>query len=370
MIEANTRLFAKLADAAGAVVTPELRAQKRALRTTKEEKKWLQLITLRTSPYLLLGSTSKLALGEYENSLYLISIGAGIFDPPPELEQSEVNAGMFTAIASELDVPIVPFQNLADRLLEYVFYPVEDQVELVELDIILPFFYEVRVFRVDPGSALVLDKELGLRAAVAAVAGSTSVRPLAWPASALARIAYMARDPNERAPFHLLLRALTETRDDAAFMAVYRCVEQLFPIPAISELCAELKVGSPALIVAATLERHLGWRRREEDAIPHLFDGLDADLVNRLLSVVGAEAKPESRTRPVAKRVYELRNQCVHYRPVHAVDSLGPPGSWLALADLMLEVVQTLYAQYAGAFNSSTGADAMGSTNLEPAAAS
>lgn len=351
MIEANAGLFAKLASAGGELISAELRAQKRAIRTDDVEKGWLQRLTLRSSTHLLLDSASQFALGEFEGDFYLIAVGVEVVEPLPDLQLVGLNAGMFTAIAYQLDVPILRTADLAERLLEYVFYPAEDTCELIDVGVVAPFFQKVNLYLVDPTSAIALDSEFGLRAAIAAVLGAPSARPLAWPETALDRFRYMVRDPVERAPFHLLLRALTEARDDAAFLALYRCVEQLFPIPAIGELSAELGLSKPALGVAAAIEKHLGWRRREEDAIAQLFAELDAALIDRMLPAVGAVAQNENRSRPVSRRVYELRNQCVHFRPAHAICEVLTVDSWPTLTDLMLETVQCLYARYTAAFD-------------------
>ena len=353
MIDSNAGLFARLATAGGALVSDALKGQKRAIRTNDIEKAWLQSLTLRSSTHLLLDAASKFALGEFEGDLYLIAIGVEIVDPPLELKPVSVNAGMFTAIAHELDVPILRAADLAERLLEYVFYPVEGPYELIDLEVVAPFFQKINAYAVDPTSAIALDRTFGLRAAVAATLAAPSARPLSWPTTALERLAFMVRDPAERAPFHLLLRALTETRSDAAFLALYRCVEQLFPVPAIGDLSAELGLSRPALDVAAAIERHLGWRRREEEAIAHLFAELDSTLIDRLLPIVGAVATNESRSRPVSKRIYELRNQCVHFRPAHANGEAVSVGNWPGLTELMLEAVQRLYARYSAAFDES-----------------
>lgn len=355
MIDANVGLFARLATAGGDIISAELRGQKRAIRTDDFEKAWLKGLELRSSNHLLLDAASRFALGEYDGSLYLIGVGVDIIQPPSELQPVPVNAGIFTAIAHELCVPIIPIPNLAERLLEYVFYPVEGEYELIDLEVVASFFQKISLYVVEPTSAIAEDYEFGLRPAIAAIIGAPSVRPLAWRATALDRFAFMVRDPEERAPFHLLLRALTETRDDAAFLALYRCVEQLFPVPAIADLSAELGLATPALGVAAAIERHLGWRRREEDAIAQLFAELDSALIDRMLPVVGAVAHNESRSRPVSKRVYELRNQCVHFRPAHALGEALTVADWGLLTDLMLEIVQALYARYAGAFHSPSG---------------
>jgi len=351
MIEANAGLFAGLAAAGGELISADLRRQKRAIRTDDLEKRWLRGLSLRSSTHLLLDAASRFALGVYEDGLYLIAVGVNVLEPPAELQPIELNAGMFTAIAHELSVPIVLTENLAERLLEYVFYPVEKDCELIELEVVAPFYQRVSLYRVDPSSAIAGDSEFGLRAAIAAIIGAPRSRPLGWRTAALERFGFMVRDPAERSPFHLLLRALTETRDDAAFLALYRCIEQLFSVPAISGLSAELGLSRSALGVAAAIERHLGWRRREEDAIAQLFAELDGALIDRMLPVVGAVARNENRSRNVSKRIYELRNQCVHFRPAHAAGEALQVDDWATLTDLMLEAVQTLYARYNSAFD-------------------
>ena len=320
------------------------------MRTNSIEKDWLQRLTLTNSSHLRFDATSRFALARFVDDLYLVAIAVEIDEPPAELERIALNAGMFTAIVYDLDVPLVRSLNLPERLLEYVFYPVEHGVELIDMEIVAPFFQGIQLFRIEPGSAIAADSELGIRAAIAAVLRSPSLRPLDWSSNALDRFGYMVRDPIERAPFHLLLRALTESRDDAAFLALYRCIEQLFPIPAMGSLSTELGLSQPALEVAAAIERHLGWRRREDEAIAGLFADLDEALIERLLVVAGVAAQDQNRFRAASKRIYELRNQCVHFRPAHALGEPSIVDDWPSLTALMLEAVQALYARYQGAF--------------------
>lgn len=358
MIEANRGLFSRLAAAGGDRISRDLQLQKRAVRTDAAEKGWLRDLSIRTSAHLVVDSASRFAIGEYQEALYLIAVGVEVAGPSSELTSVALNAGMFTAIAQELEVPIIRTADLAERLLEYVFYPVEQDCEMFELEVVAPFFQKISVYRVERGSALASDRMFGMRAAIAAVLGAPQLRSLAWPQSALDRFSIMVRDPSERSPFHLLFRALTETRDEGAFLALYRCVEQLFPIPAIAELSADLNLARPALGVAALIEKHLGWRRREEDAIAALFSELDGALIDRMLPAVGAVALSGARSRSVAKRIYDLRNQCVHFRPAHAIGEGVSVDNWSTLNDQLLEVVQCLYARYAAAFDVPEGAGA------------
>lgn len=351
MIDFNKGLFGKLAAAGGDLISAELRSQKRAIRTNDVEKEWLQRLVIRTSSHLHIDSASRFALGEYDENLYLIAVGVEVEEPSAELRLVQLNAGAFTAIVHELDVPILHSSGLSERLLEYVFYPVEDNCELIEMDVVATFLQKVSLYLVNPESAIAADREFGIRAAIDAILGTPVTRPLKWQESTLDRFRFMIRDPKERAPFHLLLRALTESKDDAAFLALYRCIEQLFPIPAIGNLSNELGLTIPALGVAAAIEKHLGWRRREDVALEQLFSELNDELIDRLLLAIDTEAQTESRSRLASKRVYELRNLCVHFRPAHAVGDGMRIKNWPTLTGLMLEVVQCLYEKYCLAFD-------------------
>ena len=351
MIDANIALFASLSEAVGDLVHEDVRRQKRAIQTSAEEKMWLKYFSLRSPPHLVLGPLSRFVLGDFQDELYLIAIGVDISSPPDDLQKIPVNSGMFTAVVSELNVPLANIPDLPQLLHEYVFYPVEEgKTELLAMDIVRPYVESFSIFKVDSASALALDPTHGLRAALVATLCSPRSVPLALPQTSLDRFGYMARDPVECAPFHLLLRALTETRGDAAFLAIYRCIEQLFPIPAIKNLSTELGIFSPPLQVAAKIESHLGWRRREDEALEHLFSEIDAKLIECMRSVSGANPSTENPSRPVAKRVYELRNQCVHYRPIHRDENSSHFDTWLELCDPLLAVVQRLYAGYKAAF--------------------
>jgi hypothetical protein len=352
MIDANKKLFATLGAEVSDLVHENVRQQKRAIQTNVDEKRWLKEFSFRSPPHLALGPQSRFILGDYMNELYLITIGVDIPSPPDDLKPIQLNSGIFTAIVSDLSIPLIKNPELPQLLCEYIFYPVEEgETELLTMSVVSPFFESFSVFKVDPESALALDAEHGLRAALVATLCSPRSVPLDWPQSSLDRLGYMARDPAERAPFHLLLRALTETRGDAAFMAVYRCIEQLFPIPAIKELSTELGISSTPLQVAAKIESHLGWRRREDEALTHLFSKLSNELIERMRSVSRMDNSAENQSKPVAKRVYELRNQCVHYRPLHRDENSCQFSAWIELCDPLLEAVQRLYSVYTDAFN-------------------
>lgn len=349
MIEANAKLFSRLADVARGVLSQELIDVKRAIATDAEGKRWLKDVEIVTNSLLSVGLSSRFAICSIDGEKYLLSVGIEIESPPDDFESVEINSGAFTAFVSEMDVGFIRSADFVEKLREYVFYPTSDAVERIDVDVMRPFFEPLQLFRVHRDSPLSCDRVSPYRTSLAAVLGAPSIVGLPWAEASLERLDAMARNPHERVPFHVLLRAVTETRPDAAFLAVYRCVEQLFPVPKIAELSEDLKLDRAAMEVAASIERHLSWRRREDDAIAYLFEKISDETINRLAAVIRNGHVDEVSPRGVSRRVYELRNQCVHYRPIHGAD-VDIPVNWMGISDILLEVVEQLYATYNAAF--------------------
>jgi hypothetical protein len=350
MITANQDVFRLLAAAAGNDVSAERTSEARAISTNADDKNWLKHLKIVSSPDLVIDSTSQFAIAALDDYLYLICVAVDVVAPPPELKPIELNAGIFTAIIHELDIPIIRQRALDQSLREYVFYPTDSPCEMFEWTLISQYFPEIRVFRISPDSAISQDPQNGLRAAIAAVIGAPSSRPMNWCETSLDRLSVMIRDPDERAPFQLLLRALTERRGDAVFLSLYRCLEQLFPIPVIDELSTELNISTRAIGVAAAIEKHLGWRRREEDALVQLFASLEGQLIEKIKLLFDNNAQMTDAHAFAAKSMYRLRNNSVHFRPAHSQTRVSAVADGPSLWDAMLEVIQVLYARYRDAF--------------------
>ena len=188
--------------------------------------------------------------------------------------------------------------------------------------------------------------------ALAAVLDARGARPLIWKDETLDRLRIMVMDPNEKAPFHLLFRMLTEYRGDSAFLDVYRCIEQLFPLPKISALCGELGISMSAMQVAKKLEAHLGWRRSEIESLMQLMSSAPSRILDKLKVLLKIPDNTADPAIAIAKSIYDLRNRSVHFRAIHSDDIDSDPPDWLGLADVLLEFVQILYLENSHSFSS------------------
>jgi hypothetical protein len=352
MITANSTVFTRLA---GEIpdLGVQLRATKRAIRTTEDEKKWLREVKFRTPATLRVAGPMFFAIAEYGERTYVLAVGIELTDTPDDLRPMVVNAGLLTAALAEIDVPINRSSTTNTELSENIFYPTDDPYVEYEVADVAKYFYALQAFEVAPESSLLTANDLDNRVGLAAVLGAPNISYVSWNAAARANLAAMARDPMIEPPFHLLIRALTENRNDAAFLSLYRCIEQLFPFPKIERLRSEMSISMTSLQISQVIEAILGWRNREDIAITELFEFVDATCTSQLALCMGIDENPVATGdqngnlgRRVARRLYDIRNQSVHYRPIHRSEDAVTAENWIFLLEHVSSCVGDMYRHF------------------------
>jgi hypothetical protein len=146
-------------------------------------------------------------------------------------------------------------------------------------------------------------------------------------------------------PFEILCRSILEMDPSALFLALYRCLEALYAHTQTRRLMNALEISKPWAEMAQTLEETLGWFPREEPSLEALLrhavrEDLEA-IVSALNDAIPDGAKSETY---VAKRVYQLRNALVHYRPFHQKFSFRDI-DWNPLCEGMALLVFHIYCE-------------------------
>lgn len=121
-------------------------------------------------------------------------------------------------------------------------------------------------------------------------------------------------------PFRGFSRAAFDSDPRTLFMALYRCLENLYAYARVSELVIELELESTWVQAAEMLARRIKWRPQEESSlgdvltlcaqeapIQQLFDALPGD--------VSSAPSQANLPRSTAARLYSVRNAIVHVRP-------------------------------------------------------
>jgi len=165
-------------------------------------------------------------------------------------------------------------------------------------------------------------------------------------------------------PFEILLRGIMSVTWEGLFLDAYRCIEQIYSCIKVSSLRSDWASGRPLRELAELLESHLAWRPKEDDALASILERCDPVVIKDACSLLnvpldetvmanGQEVvrvrTDEKLARSVAKNIYAIRNNLVHYRPVHELVKKSD-GEWNAIVRLMLKLVRESYELFGPSF--------------------
>jgi hypothetical protein len=146
-------------------------------------------------------------------------------------------------------------------------------------------------------------------------------------------------------PFQILCRSVLDMDPRALFLALYRCLEALYAHSQTQRLMIALEISKPWAEMAETLEAALGWYPREEPSLEALLAHAVAEDLQATAVALNDAIPPDARSEPyVAKRIYQLRNALVHYRPFHRKFSFEEV-DWNRLCEAMALLVFHIYGE-------------------------
>ncbi len=159
---------------------------------------------------------------------------------------------------------------------------------------------------------------------------------------------------SEHIPYPLIIQSLLSLTWEYSFTNLYRCVEQLFGVPHLRELKSKWPSVMSINKISELIEDILSWRPREEDALSALLNIVNSSTVETLSLCVDRSGFNNDlhNAAYAAKRIYKLRNSCVHYRPWTQTGSIDV-ADWDEIIYLMLSIVLELYDKLGEEFHGS-----------------
>lgn len=146
-------------------------------------------------------------------------------------------------------------------------------------------------------------------------------------------------------PYQNLVQGLMAISWEHLFLEIYRCLEQLYAEPRVSALRDQWHSTLSLRELAAILERHLSWRPREDEALGRIINACDSPCIVNLCNAFGMsdpQKNPSASAENVARKVYDLRNNVVHYRPIHEMIQ-KEDAEWDSIISALLDVLNQVY---------------------------
>ncbi len=163
-------------------------------------------------------------------------------------------------------------------------------------------------------------------------------------------------------PFEVVLQGILSISWSGLYVELYRCVEQLYPVPRLSGLIKTWSSTQSLNQLAELLRDSLGWRPREDESLIKLITECPAQVANDLIASFEVKLDENSIAAEVAGRqVYAMRNGLVHFRGNTAVVQPNDE-KWNAIVMAMMALVTETYNRFGERFH--VGTTALASVEL------
>ncbi len=349
MIRANRHIFSKLVEfVEESDVSVEQPDAIRYIKTDDEGKKWLKELKALDRdryPYPILPML-KVSSIEFDEKEYFVIVGWETSISFIEiLNQVPLNAGLATALLSDLDIPVRqgsdPFSIVDEVLFQYGRDKTDPSYSGHDFNDIVKFFEPFYVYEIRDDSPLRGDDLF--RIAGYAVCQYSDHIFLSFSPETIRKFKKMFLEGVSNIPYENLLLSLTAIHWKFSFLDIYRCLECLFPIVSLDELYQNIGCSISLLELSIEIEERIKWWPKEAEAINKLIDGASPDARELLWEVKNSLVGDTEGKK--FDFFYEIRNSIVHYRPGTRTYTLNQE-NWDKLIKGGLAVIEYWYKRY------------------------
>lgn len=356
----------------------------RYIRTNEREKEWLQKLKIQDIQIIL--PTFRTAYFEFEKQKYFVTIGSTtqLLTEQEIIQEEELNGGIFTALISELKIPIK--QNVDVSFIENeIFYETEQARIEYEYMQIQEFFEPIFVYKI-PDNCRFIDVDTKNNKTTVDILKLSGFYITYTP-----QIMFLEFDPEtliifkrlflagaKNIPFESLIFSLVSVYWKYAFLDIYRCIERLFSISFLEDFHKNLGIEESLSLLnfSAQMEDYTGWRPKEDVAINKLVDGSPQDAIELLQEVKNFSEGKNTKVNKLpikflfwtlldidrlidilllsdyrntesklGQLIYKIRNSIVHFRPATEQISMDDK-HWNKLIRASLLIIEYWYKKY------------------------
>ena len=291
---------------------------------------------------LSLSAVVKVARFDFSNRAFFVTSGLDVPEAPNALRVEDLDGGLLTAFLSEIRPSPAARASEIRNIVEYA-----DKMSTPGYDghdplLVSGLFPKIHVFSVQD---LLIDESFKVFFLICL----SGRRAEQWIDEQLAQVLNSVTQLSAGAiPYETLCRSILDMDPSALFLALYRCLEALYALTLTQQLMTAVQISKPWAEMAQTLEETLGWYPREEPSLEALLDRAAPEHLQTVMAALNETIPDNARSAQcVARRIYQLRNALVHYRPFHRKFSFKAV-NWNRLCEAMALLVFHVYGQVNG----------------------
>jgi hypothetical protein len=343
MKEANIKIFSTLEEfvienAEDLVLQTNV---KRYIRTDASDKQWLKRVNFEKRYDLNLLRFSTFS---FENKSYFLVFGCEkSVNFESILEEENMNAGLFTALISDLEIPVKKDSSSYEIVDEILFFSADENANYSghDFESLEKFFEPILLYRLKDESPFGQEDIFNLAGYF--LVKNNAQLPLKFSSLTILQFEKIFIEGVSTLPYENLIYSLTSVHWKYSFLDAYRCLEALFPFLKLDDLHQRLEVSMPLYDFACEVESIISWKPKEDESVQRIINKAPPDsikLLNEVRELIDGDTKSLG-----SNFYYKIRNSVVHYRPVTQQPSISDE-CWDKLIRATLEIIQHWYTSY------------------------
>lgn len=291
----------------------------RWIQGKKIEEDWLTFAVFKST--IEISHEIRFAIIEYDTKLFLIA--TGLEDPdklPTGITYSPINSGLFTAIVSELELPIKSSvtnlyleQNILSQNNSDPLYKGHDMVDL------LPIFPNIFVCEITP--QFIGDNSNIHQIVCSYLANNKKFIGLPFSENTLDKLNELVLLNSKILNYDNIIQSLLSSHFKFSFLDLYRCLEMLYQIIYIDDTHTKLALAIDKTDFLLAIDDKLNWRPNERNALKKLFAETPEPYRNEVNNTI---KKISQKKNELSDWLYDLRCSIVHLKSSHKNFELKP----------------------------------------------
>lgn len=260
-----------------------------------------------------LSQQAKFAIVEFDNAFYFVTIG--LEDPdmlPLGLIEEEVNAGLFTMIVADFELPIKNGisnlyleQNILSQSSGDTLYTGHDKDDLKK---IFPNIYAMKITTGFSGDSKNIHQLISFLVTL-----NSKFVFLPFSKKTLDKIQELVASNSTILSYESITQALFSSHFKFAFLDLYRCIELLYQIIHLDETYAKLFLTIDKTDFLVAIENDLGWKPKERTSLIKIFN--DTPSTHKV-DINNAIRETAPGIQNYGNWLYDLRCNIVHLKSI------------------------------------------------------
>ena len=323
--------------------------EKRFVGGSKEEADYFKYLKIDLDSRLSFSDDKLLVFAHYNENKFLISVGLGDVITPEGIEPYDLNAGIFAAVVSDLD--LMPNHHISsnrisnDILSQYVGLEDYKGHSYQELE---PIFPKIKIYTINEniyaGDISSIEQLVCL-----ILASNKCLLKLKYSETTLETFRHLFYKNYSSLKYDTLFQALTSNSFKFAFLDIYRAIEMLYQICYIADVESELNNVSREDLLKY-LDSALNCKPNERNSLIKIINSIlpsDRNYIStRIRNIVGRFKQGNTVSdESIWNWIYDLRCSIVHLKTHHQTYHLSDR-EWDMLIYCLLVLIMSAYTLY------------------------